>query len=68
MKSNVKPMPVPGMPAAPDTGTLKGFLRFLWLELKPRGKVLTPFNIITGIIILGGSRSSPSGSPGASAP
>ena len=54
MKSNVTPMPTPGMPAVPDTGTLKGFLRFLWQELKPRGKVLTPFNIITGILILGG--------------
>ena len=54
MKSNVTPMPIPGKPAAPDTGTLKGFLRFLAQELKPRGKVLTPFNVITGIIILGG--------------
>lgn len=54
MKSNVTPMPIPGMPAAPDTGTLKGFLRFLAQELKPRGKILTPFNVITGIIILGG--------------
>jgi Ni/Fe-hydrogenase subunit HybB-like protein len=54
MKSNVTPMPIPGMPAAPDTGTLKGFLRFLAQELKPRGKVLTPFNVVTGIIILGG--------------
>ena len=53
MKSNITTMPIPGEPA-PDTGTLKGFLRFLWQELKPRGKVLTPFNIITGIIILGG--------------
>jgi Ni/Fe-hydrogenase subunit HybB-like protein len=54
MKSNVTPMPIPGMPAAPDTGTLKGFLRFLAQELKPRGKVLTPFNVVTGIIILVG--------------
>lgn len=54
MKSNVTPMPIPGMPAAPDTGTLKGFLRFLAQELKPRGKILTPFNVVTGIIILGG--------------
>lgn len=54
MKSNVRPMPIPGMPAAPDTGTLKGFLRFLAQELKPRGKILTPFNVVTGIIILGG--------------
>lgn len=54
MKSNVTPMPIPGMPAAPDTGTLKGFLRFLAQELKPRGEILTPFNVVTGIIILGG--------------
>ncbi|MGB7630277.1 MAG: NrfD/PsrC family molybdoenzyme membrane anchor subunit [Candidatus Deferrimicrobium sp.] len=54
MKSNVKPMPIPGRPAAPDTGTLKGFLRFLAQELKPRGKVLTPFNVVTGIIIVVG--------------
>lgn len=54
MKSNVTPMPISGMPAAPDTGTLKGFLRFLAQELKPRGKILTPFNVVTGIIILGG--------------
>ena len=54
MKSNVTPMPIPGKPSAPDTGTLKGFLRFLAQELKPRGKILTPFNVVTGIIILGG--------------
>ena len=54
MKSNVKPMPIPGKPAAPDTGTPMGFLRFLAQELKPRGKVLTPFNVVTGIIILVG--------------
>ena len=54
MKSNVKPMPIPGKPAATDTGTPMGFLRFLAQELKPRGKVLTPFNVVTGIIILGG--------------
>ncbi len=53
MESNVNPMPIPGQ-AAPDTGTLKGFLRFLWQELKPRGKLLTPFNVITGLLILGG--------------
>ena len=54
MESNVNPMAIPGQPTAPDTGTLKGFLRFLWQELKPRGKLLTPFNVITGILILGG--------------
>ena len=54
MKSNVTPMPIPGTPEAMDTGTLKGFLQFLLQELKPKGKILTPWNIITGIIILGG--------------
>jgi Ni/Fe-hydrogenase subunit HybB-like protein len=54
MESNVKPMPFAGKGPFPDTGTLKGFLRFLFQELKPRGKVITPFNIITGIIILVG--------------
>jgi len=54
MESNVNSMPILGTPAAPDTGTLKGFLRFLLQELKPKGKILTPWNIITGIIILGG--------------
>lgn len=34
-----------------DSGTLKGVLKFVLSELKPRGKVLTPFNVITGIII-----------------
>ncbi len=54
MESNVKPMPAAGRMPVPDTGTLSGFLRFFLQELKPKGKVLTPFNVITGIIILVG--------------
>jgi len=33
------------------TTELKGFLKFMLSELKPKGKVLTPYNIITGSII-----------------
>lgn len=28
------------------------FLRFILSEMKPKGKILTPFNVITGVIIL----------------
>jgi Ni/Fe-hydrogenase subunit HybB-like protein len=34
------------------SGGLRGFGRFLLGELKPRGPVLTPFNIVTGALIL----------------
>ncbi len=54
MESNVKPIHIAGKEPVPDTGTLKGFLRFFLQELKPKGKVITPFNIISGIIILVG--------------
>ncbi len=54
MKNNVKSISVDGKPAIPDTGTLKGFLNYFLQELKPKGKVLTPFNIITSIIIVVG--------------
>jgi len=54
MEPDVRPISIAGKAPVPDTGTLKGFLRFLLLELKPKGKVATPFNVITGIIILGG--------------
>ncbi len=37
-----------------DTGTFKGALSFVLSELKPRGKMLTPFNVITIPIILVG--------------
>src|SRR5512134_4109295 len=36
------------------TDTVKGFLRFVLQELKPKGKILTPFNIISAGIIVGG--------------
>ena len=29
-------------------------IRFVLSELKPKGKMLTPFNVITGVIILSG--------------
>jgi len=35
----------------PDTGTLKGTMKFFLQELKPKGPVITPFNVITGVII-----------------
>ncbi|MFC1614482.1 hypothetical protein ACFL5K_04225 [Gemmatimonadota bacterium] len=31
---------------------LGGFLKFMLGQLKPRGRILTPFNIISGIIVL----------------
>ena len=34
------------------SGGIRGFGRFLLGELKPRGPVLTPFNIVTGALIL----------------
>jgi len=40
--------------AAAFTGELKGFLRFLLQELKPRGPWLTPFNIISIPTIIAG--------------
>jgi Ni/Fe-hydrogenase subunit HybB-like protein len=36
---------------AHDTGTIKGVARFLLAEMKPKGKILTPFNVVSGIII-----------------
>ncbi len=54
MKSSAASTPIARMPGVPDTGTLRGFLRFFLQELKPKGKIVTPFNIITGIIIVGG--------------
>lgn len=35
--------------------TLRGFVRFILSELQPKGKVITPFNLITGAIILTGA-------------
>ena len=33
-------------------GELRRFLKFMLSELKPKGKVITPFNVITGAIML----------------
>ncbi|MGE5190728.1 MAG: NrfD/PsrC family molybdoenzyme membrane anchor subunit, partial [Gemmatimonadota bacterium] len=45
--------------SAQGTGTgflaeVRGFARFILGELKPKGKILTPFNVITGVIIVVG--------------
>ncbi len=38
----------------PEVNSIKSFLAFVWSELKPRGKMLTPFNIISiPVIIIG---------------
>ncbi|MDO8942062.1 MAG: NrfD/PsrC family molybdoenzyme membrane anchor subunit, partial [Desulfobacterales bacterium] len=50
----MKSASIPAGSAIPDTGTLKGFLRFFLQELKPKGKLVTPFNVISGIIIVVG--------------
>jgi hypothetical protein len=39
-------------PPQEGTGPSQGFLRFLLSELRPRGRLLTPFNIISAPIIL----------------
>jgi Ni/Fe-hydrogenase subunit HybB-like protein len=51
MESNIKAVSGAERTPVPDTGTLRGFLRFFLQELKPKGKVLTPFNVITTFII-----------------
>jgi Ni/Fe-hydrogenase subunit HybB-like protein len=51
MESNLKQMPIPAAASGPDTGTLKGFVQFFLAELKPKGKIVTPFNVISGTII-----------------
>src|SRR5512139_951019 len=38
-------------PSPTGADTVKGFLRFVLQELKPKGNILTPFNIISGGII-----------------
>ena len=38
-------------PPAPEPAPRPPLLRFLWRELKPKGKILTPFNVISGAII-----------------
>lgn len=54
MGTETKTAAVHAREGAPDTGTLKGFLKFFLQELKPKGPVITPFNVITGIIIVVG--------------
>ncbi|HSM17525.1 MAG TPA: Ni/Fe-hydrogenase cytochrome b subunit [Gemmatimonadales bacterium] len=40
----------------PSTATgFRGFARFIRQELKPKGKILTPFNVITGVIVATGA-------------
>ena len=51
-KNNTVAFPRAKSPTGADT--VKGFFRFVLRELKPKGKILTPFNVISAIIILGG--------------
>ncbi len=51
-RNNTVALPRAQSPTGADT--LKGFMRFVLAELKPKGKILTPFNVISAIIILGG--------------
>jgi Ni/Fe-hydrogenase subunit HybB-like protein len=50
-------MSKPNSPAAEviDRRTVGGLIRFLAAELKPKGKVLTPFNVVTAVIMLAGA-------------
>ena len=48
-RNNTTAMTLSKSPTGADT--VKGFLRFVLQELKPKGKILTPFNIISGTII-----------------
>ena len=43
-------VPVPGV-----GGGLGRFGRFMLHELKPKGKILTPFNVVTGVIVAMGA-------------
>jgi len=45
-------MEAASVPFAETRGRLRDFGRFILQELKPRGKIITPFNVITGLIIL----------------
>src|SRR4030067_2572717 len=40
-----------GQKTAQETRTLKDFVHFIIAELKPRGKIFTPFNIISAPIL-----------------
>jgi Ni/Fe-hydrogenase subunit HybB-like protein len=38
-------------PSSPKIGSIGDFLRFLLSEMKPKGKLITPFNVISSIIV-----------------
>ena len=38
-------------PSSPQIGSIGDFLRFLLSEMKPKGKLITPFNVISSIIV-----------------
>ncbi len=38
-------------PKSPQIGSIGDFLRFLLSEMKPKGKLITPFNVISTIIV-----------------
>ena len=39
---------------SPQIGSIRDFIRFLLSEMKPKGKLLTPFNVISTIIVVVG--------------
>ena len=41
----------PVEPSSPQIGSIRDFLRFLLSEMKPKGKLVTPFNVISSIIV-----------------
>jgi len=43
------------MPVPSTERGFRGFARFIRHELKPKGKILTPFNVITGMIVATGA-------------
>ncbi len=43
------------MPVPSTARGFRGFARFIVRELKPKGKILTPFNVITGVIVATGA-------------
>jgi len=43
------------MPVPSTERGFRGFARFIRRELKPKGKILTPFNVITGVIVATGA-------------
>ena len=43
------------MPVPSTERGFRGFARFIRHELKPKGKILTPFNVITGVIVATGA-------------